>query len=141
MAKQIWFQRLAAFNKMKRQREEVLIKILFVALRRFLLKVWRAPMNYGPSNEIKEIEVCKKYPKVKPYCVPILDLSIESFKNYPHFVPNMDQSKTIWINFLRALVNWSLPFNSHSFHSLFELQLILWQFYCCSRLYSTRTQI
>ena len=31
------------------------------------------PLHYGASNEIKEIEVCKKYPKVKPYCVPIFD--------------------------------------------------------------------
>ena len=30
-------------------------------------------MHYGASNEIKEIEVCKKCPKVKPYCVPIFD--------------------------------------------------------------------
>ena len=30
-------------------------------------------MHYGPCNEIKEIEVCKKCPKVKPYCVPIFD--------------------------------------------------------------------
>ena len=30
-------------------------------------------MHYGPSNEIKEIEVCKKCPKVKPYCMPIFD--------------------------------------------------------------------
>ena len=30
-------------------------------------------LHYGPSNEIKEIEVCKKCPKVKPYCVPIFD--------------------------------------------------------------------
>ena len=28
---------------------------------------------YGASNEIREIEVCKKCPKVKPYCVPIFD--------------------------------------------------------------------
>ena len=30
-------------------------------------------MHNGASNEIKEIEVCKKCPKVKPYCVPIFD--------------------------------------------------------------------
>ena len=30
-------------------------------------------VHYGPSNEIKEIEVCKKCPKVKPYCMPIFD--------------------------------------------------------------------
>ena len=30
-------------------------------------------VHYGASNEIKEIEVCKKCPKVKPYCVPIFD--------------------------------------------------------------------
>ena len=30
-------------------------------------------LHYGASNEIKEIEVCKKCPKVKPYCVPIFD--------------------------------------------------------------------
>ena len=28
------------------------------------------PLHYGASNEIKEIEVCKKCPKVEPYCVP-----------------------------------------------------------------------
>ena len=32
-----------------------------------------APMHYGTSNEIKEIEVCKKCPKVEPYFVPIFD--------------------------------------------------------------------
>ena len=31
------------------------------------------PMHYGASNEIKEIEVCKKCPKVEPYFVPIFD--------------------------------------------------------------------
>ena len=30
-------------------------------------------VHYGASNEIKEIEVCKKCPKVKSYCVPIFD--------------------------------------------------------------------
>ena len=30
-------------------------------------------LHNGASNEIKEIEVCKKCPKVKPYCVPIFD--------------------------------------------------------------------
>ena len=30
-------------------------------------------MHYGASNEIKEIEVCKKCPKVEPYFVPIFD--------------------------------------------------------------------
>ena len=30
-------------------------------------------MHYGPSNEIKEIEGCKKCPKVKPQCMPIFD--------------------------------------------------------------------
>ena len=38
----IWIKTksFGGFNQMKRQREEVLIKILFVALGRFLLKVW-----------------------------------------------------------------------------------------------------
>ena len=31
------------------------------------------PVHNGASNEIKEIEVCKKCPKVKPYCGPIFD--------------------------------------------------------------------
>ena len=31
------------------------------------------PVHNGASNEIKEIKVCKKCPKVKPYCVPIFD--------------------------------------------------------------------
>ena len=30
-------------------------------------------MHYGASNEIKEIEVCKKCPKVEPYFVRIFD--------------------------------------------------------------------
>ena len=30
-------------------------------------------LHNGASNEIKEIEVCKKCPKVKPYCAPIFD--------------------------------------------------------------------
>ena len=30
-------------------------------------------MHYGASNEIKEIEVCKKCPKVEPYCAPIFN--------------------------------------------------------------------
>ena len=30
-------------------------------------------MHNGASNEIKEIKVCKKCPKVKPYCEPIFD--------------------------------------------------------------------
>ena len=30
-------------------------------------------LHYGASNEIKEIEVCKKCPKVEPYFVPIFD--------------------------------------------------------------------
>ena len=30
-------------------------------------------MHYGASNEIKEIKVCKKCPKVKPYCDAIFD--------------------------------------------------------------------
>ena len=30
-------------------------------------------MHNGASNEIKEIKVFKKCPKVKPYCVPIFD--------------------------------------------------------------------
>ena len=30
-------------------------------------------MHNGASNEIKEIEVCKKCPKEKPYCAPIFD--------------------------------------------------------------------
>ena len=30
-------------------------------------------LHNGASNEIKEIEVCKKCPKVKPYCGPIFD--------------------------------------------------------------------
>ena len=63
------------------------------------------------------------------------------FTNIFQIFHNLIQSQTIWINFWRALVNWSPQFDSHSFHSLFELQLILWQFYCCSRLLSTRTQI
>ena len=40
-----------------------------------------------------------------------------------------------------ALVNWSPQIYSHLFCSLFELQLILWQFDCCRRLFSTRPQI
>ena len=32
------------------------------------------PVHNGASNEIKEIEVWKKCPKVKPYCTPIFDL-------------------------------------------------------------------
>ena len=31
------------------------------------------PLHNGASNEIKEIKVFKKCPKVKPYCVPIFD--------------------------------------------------------------------
>ena len=31
------------------------------------------PMHDYASNEIKEIEFCKKCPKVKPYCAPIFD--------------------------------------------------------------------
>ena len=31
------------------------------------------PLHNGASNEIKEIKVCKKCPKVKPYCAPIFD--------------------------------------------------------------------
>ena len=38
-----------------------------------LLHTLRIPMHNGASNEIKEIEVCKKCPKVKPYCGPIFD--------------------------------------------------------------------
>ena len=30
-------------------------------------------LHYGPGNEIKEIEVCKKCPKVELYFVPIFD--------------------------------------------------------------------
>ena len=36
-------------------------------------KIMKAPVHYGASNEIKEIEVCKKCPKVEPYFVPIFD--------------------------------------------------------------------
>ena len=32
-----------------------------------------ASLHYRPGNEIKEIEVCKKWPKVKPYCMPIFN--------------------------------------------------------------------
>ena len=31
------------------------------------------PVHNGASNEIKEIKVCKKCPKVKPNCAPIFD--------------------------------------------------------------------
>ena len=31
------------------------------------------PLHNGASNEIKEIEVCKMWPKVKLYCAPICD--------------------------------------------------------------------
>ena len=42
--------------------------------KRFRLSQARAAaMHNGASNEIKEIEVCKKCPKVEPYCVPIFD--------------------------------------------------------------------
>ena len=64
--------------------------------------------------------------------------NIQIFSKYFH---NLYQSKNIWIHFLRALVNWSPQIGSHPFRSLFELQLILWQFTCCRRLFSTRTQI
>ena len=35
--------------------------------------IWFSPLHNGASNEIKEIKVCKKCPKVKPYCAPIFD--------------------------------------------------------------------
>ena len=146
-------------------------------------------MHNGASNEIKEIEVCKKCPKVEPYFVPIFDpivvkpclddakwpkfytkyVSLSKQSNtgcifwiclwkivkgwsdkleiwhaenldpvlkkarkqqfspgspslwilhlkytniFPFFFHNLDQSKTIWIHFLRALVNWSPQFDS-----------------------------
>ena len=34
---------------------------------------YQIPMHNGASNEIKQIKVCKKCPKVKAYCVPIFD--------------------------------------------------------------------
>ena len=35
--------------------------------------VAQCTLHNGASNEIKEIKVCKKWPKVKPYCAPICD--------------------------------------------------------------------
>ena len=36
--------------------------------------IWdQCTMHNGASNEIKEIKVCKKCPKVKPYCALIFD--------------------------------------------------------------------
>ena len=63
------------------------------------------------------------------------------YTNIFHFFHDLDQSNIIWIHFLRALVNWSLQFDSHSFRCLFESQLILWQFNCWRNLFSTHTQI
>ena len=36
-------------------------------------RIRKLTMHNGASNEIKEIKVCKKCPKVKPYCAPIFD--------------------------------------------------------------------
>ena len=59
-------------------------------------------MHYGASNEIKEIEVCKKCPKVEPYCVPIFDpVMVKPFlddakwpKFYTKYVSLSKQSNT-----------------------------------------------
>ena len=127
-------------------------------------------LHNGASNEIKEVKVCKKCAKLKPYCVPMFDPTMFkpflddaklptfcaffvktvkylvffylSTKNHEqwhsHHVCFMSWTEK-YLDFLRALVNWSPQFDSHPFSSLFELQLILWQFNCCRRLFSTRT--
>ena len=48
-------------------------------------------MHYGPSNEIEEIKVCKKCPKVKHYCAPIfIQICSKLFlQNFSNCVPNV----------------------------------------------------
>ena len=49
--------------------------------------------------------------------------------------------KNIGIQFSRAMFNRSSQLYSHPFLSMFELQLILWQFLLLQKTFSTRTQI
>ena len=52
-----------------------------------------------------------------------------------------ESSEIFGFDFLMALFNWSPQICSHPFRNLFDLQLILWQFDCSRRLFSTRPQI
>ena len=57
----------------------------------------------------------------------IVNLTFKIYKYFPNFFI-IWISKSFWIQFLRAMFNWSSWFHAHPFGSLFELQLICWQF-------------
>ena len=59
-----------AIQKIRRQNQKKFSSPLYPP------NLWAGPsaessLQNGASNEIKEIKVCKKCPKVKPYCAPI----------------------------------------------------------------------
>ena len=71
------------------------------------MQCWgQVALHNGASNEIKEIEVCKKCPKIKTYCGSIFDpIMFKLFwmmQNYPNFVPCVLFVKTVkyWVYFL-----------------------------------------
>ena len=47
------------------------VDFIIRSILKFLNSVLYSTMHNGTSNDIKEIEVWKKCPKVEPYCVPI----------------------------------------------------------------------
>ena len=78
----------------------------------------RQAVHYGASNEIKEIEVCKKCPKVEPYFVPIFDPIVVKPclddakwpKFYTKYVSLSKQSNTgciFWICLWKIVKGWS----------------------------------
>ena len=94
------------------------------------------------SNHIWFMSCTEKHQKITKFSGHpfIVNFRFEIYKYFPNiFITWM--SKHIWIRFLRAMVNWSPQIHTHPCCSLFEMQLILWQFNCCRRLFSTRTQI